>query len=215
MVDIKKELTENKDNLSLADLDYFINQLEIGDFDDDYYADCLVLITQIRDELLYKRTNFSSTSDTPVPFSGGVLVKPGDIDPSHKGKTTSMDEQLIGYIIASRTRSTNKQEFVKLVQTKKITEPFFEKYFAQLTSVEFDWAMENYFFSEQFIEKHIDNLSKVVMSATQKFSEDFFMKYMNKFDVKVVMTKSPNPWTTKNARSKKLDTILKLKGYYL
>ena len=214
-MDIKKELTENKDKFSLADLDYFLNQLEIGEFDDEYYADCLILITQIKNDILYKRTNFTSVSDSPVPFSGGVLVKPGDIDPSHKGKTTSMDEQLMGYIIASRTRSTNKQEFVKLIKTDRIDEAFFEKYFSQFNAIEFDWAMENYFFSEHFIEHHIDSLTKVVMSATQKYSEDFFMKHMNKFDVKVVMTKSPNPWTSKNNRSKKLDTILKLKGYYL
>jgi len=215
-MDIKDELLKNRSILSLDDLDYYKSQLEIGSFESSYYEECYLLILEIKDEILQKNSDMASQRVTPVNFGKSVVMKPGDIDPKQGGKATTPDEQLVGYIIASRHRTTNKEEFTKLLKTNpNINEQFFEKHFSKFTQNELDWSLENFMFTEKFLEDHFSNLTSVIISSTQKFSEEFFIKHMAQLDATIALTKGINDWKDKTKRRKKLDTILKLKGIYL
>ena len=68
--------------------------------------------------------------------------------------------------------------------------------------------------SEPFLEKYFSSLNADRIATTQLFSEEFFMRHFASFKAQLVLQKGKNPWRSKENRSKKLDTFLRLKGVH-
>lgn len=91
-------------------------------------------------------------------------------------------------------------------------EEFIDENFSRFDDLELRIIVSSVPLSESFLEKYLGALDPESVARHQSFSEAFFMRHFKDFDYDVVLNHGVNSWRTKEGRSKKLDTFLRLKG---
>ena len=91
-------------------------------------------------------------------------------------------------------------------------EEFIDENFSRFDDLELKIIVSSVPLSESFLEKYLGALDPESVARHQSFSEAFFMRHFKDFDYDIVLNHGVNSWRTKEGRSKKLDTFLRLKG---
>jgi len=213
-MDILKLLKEKGNELYLEELEYYITELETGDYSEVYIKECIELIDSIRNWKISKNSK-SKKSFKPSNLND-ILLNPSDLIKDFKEKEKSnltIEEQIKLEIENMRKKSNYNELFKNYINSSSIMD---EKMIEQLFKFFQTWELEELLviksFSEEFLEKYFDDLDHAKIARYQYFSEDFFIKHYNDLSYSTVLQKGVNEWRKKTNRSKKLDVFLRLKG---
>lgn len=212
-MDVLNELKENKDELLDTDLDFYITELETGNYSQSYIAECMDIINSIRESKIQSK-------DIDIKFSdfSNARIDPKQLIPDYEDDTKPLSPEEVLWKTISSIRKDVKplEKFRKYFESEPLmTEQFIDDNFKKFYDDEIGTILENKNMSEEFLEKYFAELDKAKISHYQKFSEEFFMKHFKNLNVSTVLTKGPNEWRKKANRSQKLNVFLKLKGVNL
>ena len=213
-MDILNILTTQGDKLYKEELEYFITELEIGEYSSAYVDKCKKLIGEL----------LKGGNKTPVV----IVNEPESIDESAAPSITISYEKLThqtNTVVLTSEESFKKE--VKIMREKNLYKDFYQYMVSKkdLLTVDFieknisffnEWEISTLIsfiqFDEDFLEKYFTVLDKTAIAKYQLFSESFFMKHFNELPVSVVLKQGVNEWKKKSKRSSKLDIFLRLKG---
>lgn len=225
-MDILGMLQNDMDELCEEDIAMIEQELAVGTYTEEYKSQCRLHILQIthhfeqkKKEKVYQTAQsqglstrlFMQEADVTViasvePESGGIVLEEKRQD---KTKAEIFREELR----KMREMSEPAKRFTDYIDDNDfITNEFIDQSFNEFSESERNILLRKRTFTEEFLDKYFSVLDKGTLVMNQLFSEEFFMKHYNDMPVKLVLTKSKNPWRTKAKRSKKLDTFLRLKG---
>lgn len=220
-MEILETLTNRKEQLYPEDLDFFITELETGDYTEAYIAECKQQIELIRKWLSGEdESRDSNTEEISVPKNPNTapLMDIRSIVPeaANPAKAMSSEEIILSDIKFIRESDSYKPRFKKYIQDcAEIDTAFIDKHYSFFPRWELDAITSIKQLDEAFLEKYFAALNKKKISRYQYFSEGFFMKHFSQLDAEIVLTKGKNEWRKKENRSKQLDVFLRLKGVRL
>ena len=214
-MDILTTLKEKGKDLYIDELDFYVTELETGDYSEVYVKECLELIVSIKN---WKK------SQNPILKKGNkdhgnlndILMKPSDLIAGYKDpvkEKLTKEEQIKSEIEDIRKKSDYNDLFKNYINSSSALD---EKMIDQLFKFFMPWELEELLisklFSEDFLEKYFTELDHAKISRYQYFSEEFFIKHYNDLSYSTVLQKGVNEWRKKANRSSKLNVFLRLKG---
>ena len=224
-MDILKLLQESKEELYPDDLDFFDQELVIGDYDDTYKAECKNEIQTLRAELC--KLAAAPKRKAPAPAkkgqrpasSGGIVVSFWDIVPQEAEPTVlSMTplQKVQNDLDVLRERKDYKKAFKSYIKDSALIDSgFLDAHFSLFKPWELGVILSVKRLDEPFLEKYFGALDHEKIARYQLFSESFFMKHFAQLDAGIVLARGKNKWRKKDQRSKQLDVFLRLKGIKL
>ncbi len=214
-MDILNTLKEKGKELYLEELDFFIAELETGDYSVAYVKECKDLIKSIRNWKKPQKDN-SNDDNKKQGNINDVLMRPGDLIPGYaedSKNNLNTEEQIKQDIEEIRKKSDYNNLFREYIENSTLLdEAMIEKLLKFFISLELEEILTIKTFSETFLENYFSILDHSKIARYQYFSEDFFMKHFNDLSYSTVLQKGVNEWRKKANRSKKLDVFLRLKG---
>lgn len=214
-MDILKTLKERGNELYLDELDFYVTELETGDYSTSYVSQCLRLIKSIKKWKTSQNNPVKKTKENKNSF-GNILLNPSDLIVGYQDpkKEAMSIQELIKYEI---TEIRKKQDYNSLfknyvLENNSLDENLIDQLFKFFMSWELEELLSLKTFSESFLEKYFVDLNHGKIAKYQYFSEEFFMKHFNDLNYNTVLQKGVNEWRKKANRSNKLDVFLRLKG---
>lgn len=213
-MDILNTLKEKGKELYLEELDFYVTELETGDYSEVYVKECMDLITSIRN--WKKPSGNSSSSPKKTGNLNDILLKPSDLISGYKDPETehkTIEDKIKSEIDDIRKKSDYNNLFNNYIKTSTVLdEPMIEKLFKYFLPWELEELLVEKKFTEDFLEKYFSELEHSKIARYQYFSEEFFMKHFSDLSYSTVLQKGVNEWRKKANRSSKLDIFLRLKG---
>lgn len=224
-MDILKLLRESKEELYPDDLDFFEQELAVGDYNDAYQAACKSEIQALRARVCKlaeppkrKAPIPAETVQRPAP-PGGIVVSLRDIAPQEAVPTVlSMTplQQVQNDLEVIRERKDYKKAFKSYIKDSTLVDSgFLDAHFSLFKPWELGVILSLKSLDESLLEKYFGSLDHNKIARYQLFSESFFMKHFAQLDAETVLTRGKNKWREKDQRSKQLDVFLRLKGIKL
>ena len=214
-MDILNTLKEKGKELYIDELDFFVTELETGNYSDIYIKECLELINSIKN---WKKSQ-NSTPKKEKKTSGNlndVLLNPSELIEGYKDpkkEKLTIEDQIKSEIEDIRKKSEYMDLFKKYINNSSVLD---EKMIDKLFKFFLPWELEELLvaktFSEEFLEKYFTELDHAKIARYQFFSEEFFIKHYNDLSYSTVLQKGVNEWRKKVNRSSKLTVFLRLKG---
>ena len=233
-MDVREILRGDAAGLLDEELEMLEEELAAGDYDVSYRKECALLIESERHAREVARVKAKAAVATgndgqkaAVP-SGVKAQIPHDVSPSVTVAASSLSpyntlnmpqktpyETVSADVVAIRRSDKRKSLFREyLRQQPLIDEAFLDAHLSFFDEWEMGAIIDHIKLSEAFLEKYLGALDADKVATTQLFSEEFFMKHYAALDAKLVLLKGKNPWRSKEQRSRKLDTFLRLKGVH-
>ncbi len=212
-MDILEALNVPIKEIYTEDLDFFLRQLDLGNYSEDYKKVCRERIKIIRTRInAIEQSNALPTQDKPID-KPNVSVELAYVPIPGNEKSISKEEQLLGQIQNIRKSENSKLEFKDLIKSRTdIDEALMDKIFPSLEPWEIATVVSLIPFSEDFLEKYFSAIDHDKIARFQEFSENFFMKHYIDLNPDVVLRFGKNKWRKKEVRSKQLSLFLRLKG---
>lgn len=214
-MDILNTLKEKGKELFIDELDFFVTELETGNYSEVYVKECFEIIKSIKNwkksqNVSPKKGKKSSGNLNDVILNPSELID-GYKDP--KKENLTIEEKIKLEIEDIRKKSEYNDMFKKYINNSSVLD---EKMVEKLFKFFMPWELEELLvaksFSEEFLEKYFTELDHAKIARYQYFSEEFFMKHYNDLSYSTVLQKGVNEWRKKANRSSKLTVFLKLKG---
>ena len=214
-MDILNTLKQKGKELYIEELEYYITELNTGDYSEIYVKECFDLINNI---INWNKSQISQEKkETKKPDEVfDILIDPSKLikgyeDP--KKKNFSNEEKVKFEIEEIRKKSNYNELFLKYINENNFLDEnmidFLFKFFMT-------WELEEMLvyrkFSENFLEKYFSELDHSKIARYQYFSEEFFIRHFKDLSYSTVLQKGVNEWRKKSERSSKLDLFLRLKG---
>lgn len=217
-MDILKILKESSANIYPEDLEFFETELAIGEYSEEYIAQCKEEIQKLRNWM--KNEN---QDETKVPSSkkgkGGAISGISNIAPQGANPLQAElphIEQVKLDLKYLRQQSSYKSAFKKYVADSSIIDSVFvDNNYSMFDPWEIGAIVSVKQMGETFLEKYFGAIDHEKIARYQQFSESFFMKHFAQLDTNIVLEKGKNEWRKKENRSKQLDVFLRLKGVKL
>ena len=214
-MDILNILKEKGKELFIDELDFFVTELETGNYSEVYVKECFEIITSIKN---WK--NSQNVSPKKGKKSSGnlndVILNPSELIDGYKDpkkENLTIEEKIKLEIEDIRKKSEYIDMFKKYINNSSVLD---EKMVEKLFKFFMPWELEELLvaksFSEEFLEKYFTELDHAKIARYQYFPEEFFMKHYNDLSYSTVLQKGVNEWRKKANRSSKLTVFLKLKG---
>lgn len=224
-MDILKLLQESKEELYPDDLDFFEQELAVGDYDDAYKTACKNEIQALRARVCKlaappKRNAPKPAEKAQSPAaSGGIVISFRDIA-SQEAVPTALSmtslQQVQNDLEVIRERKDYKKAFKSYIKDSVLIDSgFLDAHFSLFKPWELGVILSLKNLDESFLEKYFGALDHNKIARYQLFSESFFMKHFAQLDAETVLIRGKNKWREKDQRSKQLDVFLRLKGIKL
>lgn len=214
-MDILKTLKEKGNELYIDELEFFVAELETGNYSNKYIEECLKLINSIKNWKKPQKSTPKKDKKTPGNLND-VLLKPSELIEGYKDPKTenlTIEGQIKYEIEDIRKKSDYLDLFKKYIYDSSVLD---EKMVDKLFKFFMPWELEELLaaktFSEEFLEKYFTELDHAKIARYQFFSEEFFIKHYNDLNYRTVLQKGVNEWRKKANRSSKLNVFLRLKG---
>ena len=196
-MDIREVLRTDAENLLDEELEMLEDELTTGDYDAFYRKECEQLILDERHsrKVAHQKAKVVSEgasrskvnlADAQLPhgLSSSVMVAPENLSPFNKTEEIAKTPFEIVSSDVAAIRRSDKSKSL----------------------------FREYLRNQPLIDEAFLNADRI--ATTQLFSEEFFMRHFASFKAQLVLQKGKNPWRSKENRSKKLDTFLRLKGVH-
>lgn len=224
-MDILKLLLESREELYPDDLDFFEQELAVGDYNDAYKAECKNEIQTLRAELC--RLAAPPKREAPAPakkaqkpaLSGGIVVSFRDIAPQ-EAESAALPmtplHQVRNDLEVLREQTDYKKAFKSYVKDSALIDSaFLDAHFSLFKPWELGAILSLKRLDEPFLEKYFGTLDHDKIARYQLFSEHFFIEHFAQLDANIVLSHGKNKWRKKDQRSRQLDVFLRLKGIKL
>ena len=240
-MDIREVLRTDAADLLDEELEMLEEELATGDYDAFYRKECEQMILDERHvrkiaHLKAKALAEGATEDEalkaavravkqegktaknvmlPSALAASVQVSPDKLSPfNNVNLPEKTPYETVSADVSVIRRSENSMKMLREYLKKQplIDEAFLDKHLSLFEEDEMKAILDQFRFSEQFLEKYLSTLGADRVAKTQLFSEEFFMHHFAEFDPMIALEKGKNPWCKKENRSRKLDTFLRLKG---
>ena len=216
-MDIKEILSDPNTNLSLDELDMLETELDTGDFDYRYVAECKKIIDDLRK--LIKRSYIPKdkevTPEKDFEVKKTILVSRKELLDNNVTGFTGTDEERFRKVMSYYRETQGVSKAEDLVLSLKSEELFNEEFICgkidYFTDEEKEIIFGNIQVKEELLEKNFFSIGGELIAKTQKFSEGFYMKYFDNIPYKMI-NKENNEWINPKNRSQKLTVFLRLKG---
>ena len=215
-MDILKILTESADSLIPEDLDFFVTELETGDYDASYIQQCKDQIEILRN--WHKRNVGAAKPKKNADTIGtpkGVVMTPSQLAPQQMNPAAQQppEELVRGDLKRLRVQNDYKSAFKTYVKGSSIIDAaFVDANYGLFAAWEIYAIISVKQMGEAFLEKYFGALDHDKLARYQLFSESFFMKHFSQLDAQIVLERGKNEWRRKENCSKQLDVFLRLKG---
>ncbi|MBQ3566609.1 MAG: hypothetical protein IJA12_05460 [Oscillospiraceae bacterium] len=207
-MEILEILKTSADDLISEDFELFRTELVVGNYSDDYKAECLEIIERMEK---WNDSDGKSAAEADKPHKASIDVIP--FTPVNSSASVSFPEQFKSDMNAMRLSDGYKAKFKRYIRNhEEFTESFVDANFSLFESYEIDAIVSEIALSEMFLEKYFSVLDKDKIARYQIFSESFYMKHFADFDTETVIKKGKNEWRKKENRTKQFDVFLRLKG---
>ena len=229
-MDIREVRRTDAENLLDEELEMLEDELTTGDYDAFYRKECEQLILDERHsrKVAHQKAKVVSEgasrskvnlADAQLPhgLSSSVMVAPENLSPFNKTEEIAKTpfEIVSSDVAAIRRSDKSKSLFREYLRNQPlIDEAFLDANLSFFDDWEISALLDHLRLSEPFLEKYFSSLNADRIATTQLFSEEFFMRHFASFKAQLVLQKGKNPWRSKENRSKKLDTFLRLKGVH-
>ncbi len=222
-MDVRGILTGEAADLLDGELAMLEEELATGGYDRSYVAECKRLIDGERHAREVARLKAQKASEgqvhaavTPsVVLPSATASTLGELSPFNETKEDHKTpyEVVLADVSVLRRSERYKTLFREYIRKQPfIDEQFVDAHLSLFNEWETTALLDRMRFSEAFLEKYLSVLDARKVATTQTFSEEFFMRHFRYFDAETVLTKGKNKWRTKDSRSRKLDTFLRIKG---
>ncbi len=219
-MDVEEILKTQSDDLLEIDLLCLEEELDTGGYPKRYVARCKRLISELRN---LKKADMGNVKDCAGEREGAApIVREVPLDrlspfstPSAapKGDGETSDDALWTRVLDARRGSQPQSDLCGLLEKEAaLDERFVEARIGDMTQEELSVFLEHRDFSEPFLDRYFSVLDPGKIARFQLFSEEFFIRHFSEMNPTVVLKQGKNPWRKKEARSKKLDTFLRIKG---
>ena len=223
-MDILGMLQNDMDELCEEDIEMIQEELDVGDYTYEYKQQCRLHILKLTHYFEQKKKE--KVYQGPQELTSRLFQKEEDVvvvtttseekgevvEATPKREKTKL-EAFREEIQKMRSMSEPEKRFAEYVDGNEfITNEFIDQNMNEFNELERNALLRRRQFSEEFLDKYFDVLDHGTLALNQLYSEEFFMKHYAQLPVKVVLTRSKNPWRQKAKRSKKLDSFLRLKG---
>lgn len=215
-MDILKILTESADSLIPEDLDFFVTELETGNYDTSYIQQCKDQIEILRN---WHKGNVGAAKPKKnvdkIGTPKGVVMTPSQLAPQQLNPIAQMppEELVRSDIKRLRVQNDYKSAFKAYVKSNStIDAAFVDANYGLFAAWEINAIISVKQMGEAFLEKYFGALDHDKLARYQLFSESFFMKHFAQLDAQTVLEHGKNDWRKKENRSKQLDVFLRLKG---
>lgn len=211
VMDILNILKTQGKKLYKEELEFFITELEIGDYSPDYVKQCKSLINNL---LKPKKVDLEFDEKENKIISSKITLSYDQLTNKSNLFMASPEDVFIKDINFMRDKKEYKDNFYDYIKMKKdiLTVSFVEENLTFFTEWEIANLLSVVELPEEFLEKYFSILDKKAIAKYQKFSESFFMKHYNELPTTTVLKTGVNEWRKKINRSSKLDVFLRLKG---
>ncbi len=237
-MDVREILRSDASGLLEEELEMLEEELAAGDYDAAYRRECATLIESERHAREVARAKAKAVvaegdgtgGKVPgaVATSGAKAQIPHDVSPSVTVAAASLSPyntvnmpqktpyETVSADVAAIRRSDKRKSLFREYLRKQplIDEAFLDVHLSLFDEWEMGAILDHIKLSEAFLEKYLSALNANKVATTQLFSEEFYMKHYSALDAKLVLLKGKNPWKSKEQRSRKLDTFLRLKGVH-
>lgn len=214
-MDILNTLKEKGKELYIEELDFFVTELETGNYSDIYIKECLELINSIKNWKKFQNSTVKKEKKTSGNLND-VLLNPSELIEGYKDpkkEKLTIEDQIKSEIEEIRKKSEYMGLFKQYINNSSVLD---EKMIDKLFKFFLPWELEELLvsktFSEEFLEKYFTELDHAKIARYQFFSEEFFIKHYNDLSYSTVLQKGVNEWRKKANRSSKLTVFLRLKG---
>ena len=215
-MDILKILTESSDSLIPEDLDFFVTELETGNYDASYIQQCKDQIEILRN---WHKGNVGAAQPKKnadkIGTPKGVVMTPSQLAPQQMNPAAQLppEELVRGDLKRLRVQNDYKSAFKTYVKGSSIIDAaFVDANYGLFAAWEINAIISVKQMGEAFLEKYFGALDLEKIARYQQFSENFFMKHFSQLDAQIVLERGKNEWRRKENRSKQLDVFLRLKG---
>lgn len=218
-MDVEEILKNQSDELLEIDLRCLEEELDTGGYAKRYVKNCKELISKIRNQKRAGAKNNAEDGDTREESASMIHEVPLDqlspfSSPSVDAKSAvSTDGSLWNRVLDARRGSQQQSDLRGLLKRERaLDEQFTEAHIGEMTHEELSVFLECRNFSESFLDRYFSVLDPGKIARFQLFSEEFFINHFSEMNPTIVLKQGKNPWRKKDARSKKLDTFLRIKG---
>lgn len=225
-MDVEGILENQSDELLEIDLRCLEEELDTGGYAKQYVAHCKRLISKIRNrkmagaKIVERNDGAQEEGDTREGSASMIREVPLDqLSPfsqppaAAKSAAEATDDLLWGCVLDARRGSQQQSDLRNLLHGKRaLGEQFVEAHIGEMTHEELSVFLECRHFSESFLDRYFTVLDPGKIARFQLFSEEFFINHFSEMNPTIVLKQGKNPWRKKDARSKKLDTFLRIKG---
>ena len=215
-MDILGMLQNDFSDLCEEDLKMMQEELDLGDYSFEYKEQCNIFMRKATRYFETKKREEGYLGNTSI---SGLMVMNEDEIKASENEEASVSEDKSQYEIfyeklcSIRTMPAPEQRFILLTEKNDyVTNAFIDQHFSVFNKAELQILLKQRQFSEDFLEKYFNELDKGTIVINQLFSEEFYMKHYDELPMKLVLTRSKNPWRDKSKRSPKLSTFLRIKG---
>ena len=214
-MDILTILKDKGNELYIEELDFYVTELETGNYSTDYVKKCLKLISEIK---TWKQPKSPSNSNRNINLQNhnDILINPSDLIEGYKDPREQLFtvEEQIKYDIETMRNKTDYNSLFRdyFTNSSDLNEDMISRLFNFFNSWELDELLIYKSFSEEFLEKFFTDLNHTQIAKYQHFSENFFMKHFEDLNYNIVLKHGVNDWKKKENRSHRLDVFLRLKG---
>ena len=215
-MDILKILTESSEDLIPEDLDFFITELNTGNYEENYIRQCKERIDVLRNwHKPEKDVGSAAVHSEPIGVPTGIVIQPGQLAPEQANPVAKLSpiEQIRLDLKHLRVQNDYKSAFKAYVKDSAVIDGnFVDANYGMFAPWEINAIISVKQMGEAFLEKYFGALDRDKIARYQLFSESFFMKHFSQLDAEIVLEKGKNEWRKKENRSKQLDVFLRLKG---
>ena len=217
-MEIKEVLLDPNADLTLDEIEMLETELNIGNYDIQYVAECRELIGSLKKAIKNaSKGKDTKKNDVKVEFEAKKIIlipRKSLLDNKvieYSGTDDDRFKKIMSYYRETKDVGRDEDLILSLKSEKLFNEEFIIKNINYFTSAEKEIIFNNLSFKEESLEKNFFAIGGELIARTQLFSEDFYMNFFDYLPYSIVK-KSKNEWINAKNRSPKLTVFLRLKG---
>lgn len=206
----------NSQGKSLTDeeIKFLIDELNTGDYDEDYKKRCFYIIGSIINKEKADQILIGGDAKKPTYFK--IFKTPDEIKERTDTSTLNVVDKFLHDLKIGRTINSNGNVVSHYIKKGLLDKEYFLTNIKIFNEVELTQIFCLLQLDENEVEKYFKFAPRGIVEKYQFISEDFFIKYFDKISINLLKENKITPWVSNPLlRSNKIKIFIKMKGIKL